>query len=86
MLNKEVQSYERAQGAVLAGRLAEPRRFIQVLAGPRQVGKSTLAQQVADRLELPVRYAGADEPMLRGGEWIAWLAIRSAGPGMSWTA
>ena len=80
MLNKEVQSYERAQGAVLAGRLAEPRRFIQVLAGPRQVGKSTLAQQVADRLELPVRYAGADEPMLRGGEWIAqqWEAARLA--------
>ena len=77
---KEKQSYERAQGAALAARLAEPRRFIQVLAGPRQVGKSTLAQQVAERLELPVRYAGADEPMLRGGAWIAqqWEAARLA--------
>jgi len=56
---------------VLAARLNEARRFIQVLAGPRQVGKTTLVQQVCERLKLPVRYASADEPMLRGGEWIA---------------
>ena len=80
MQSKNTQSYERPQGAVLAGRLAEPRRFIQILAGPRQTGKSTLVQQVVERLELPVRYASADEPMLRGGEWIAqqWEAARLA--------
>ena len=34
---------------VLTARLVdEPRRFIQVLAGPRQVGKTTLAMQVVD--------------------------------------
>lgn len=32
--------------ATLAARLREPRRFIQVLSGPRQVGKTTLAEQV----------------------------------------
>jgi hypothetical protein len=47
-LSKNTQSYERTQGAVLAERLAEPRRFIQVLAGPRQVGKTTLVQQVVE--------------------------------------
>ena len=80
MKSKNTQSYERPQGAVLAERLAEPRRFIQVLAGPRQVGKSTLVQQVVERLELPVRYASADEPTLRGGEWITqqWEAARLA--------
>lgn len=78
MKSKAKQVYERPQGSVLAARLAEPRRFIQVLAGPRQVGKSTLVQQVAGRLNVPVRYAGADEPMLRGVEWIAqqWEAAR----------
>jgi hypothetical protein len=70
--------FRRAQGAVLASRLTEPRRFLQVLAGPRQVGKSTLVQQVTDDLDLPVRYASADEPTLRGGDWIdqQWQAAR----------
>ena len=59
-------------------RLAEPRRFIQVLAGARQVGKTTLAQQAADRSGLPFRYASADEPTLRGPVWLAqqWEAGR----------
>ena len=30
----------------LLKRLNEPRRFLQVLAGPRQVGKTTLVRQV----------------------------------------
>ena len=63
---------------MLAGRLAEPRRFLHVVAGPRQVGKSTLVQQVTDELGLPVRYASADEPTLRGADWISqqWGAAR----------
>lgn len=39
--------YSRHHGGELARRLAEPRRFIQVLTGPRQVGKTTLVQKVA---------------------------------------
>lgn len=72
------RSYRRPQAAVLAGRLAEPRRFIQVVAGPRQVGKSTLVAQAVEGLPLPVRYTSADEPALRGPEWIAtqWEAAR----------
>lgn len=63
---------------MLAARLVEPRRFIQVVAGPRQVGKSTLVQQATETLPLPLRYASADEPMLRGPDWIAqqWEAAR----------
>ncbi len=34
--------YQRPQADILARRLAEPRRFIQVVAGPRRVGKTTL--------------------------------------------
>ncbi len=86
MKSRKKEPYRRPQGAVLAARLHEPRRFIQVVAGPRQVGKSMLVQQVAERLDFPVRYASADEPMLRGVEWIVqqWEAARlSAGPAVA---
>ena len=63
---------------MLTARLAEPRRFLQVVAGPRQVGKTTLVRQVTDALRCPVHFASADEPALRGTEWIAaqWDAAR----------
>ena len=35
-------AFSRPQAAILARRLAEPRRFIQAVTGPRQVGKTTL--------------------------------------------
>ncbi len=70
-MSKKKVDYQRPQAAVLAERLAEPRRFLQVVAGPRQVGKSTLVQQVTDELSLPVRYVSADEPTLRGADWIS---------------
>lgn len=64
-------TYQRPQFRILADRLSESRRFIQVVAGPRQVGKTTLVQQVCESLDLPVQFASADEPTLRGGEWVA---------------
>ena len=54
----------------LISRLREPRRFLQVLAGPRQTGKTTLAQQAMEVLGLPAHYASPDEPTLRGRPWI----------------
>jgi uncharacterized protein len=51
-------------------RVREKRRFLQVLAGPRQVGKTTLARQVMKDLKLPAHYASADEPTLRDRAWI----------------
>jgi hypothetical protein len=72
--------YQRPQAATLAERLAEPRRHIQVVAGPRQVGKTTLVQQVVEQSAFTVRSASADEPTLRGPEWIEqqWQAARLA--------
>jgi predicted AAA+ superfamily ATPase len=71
-------TYQRPQGAVLARRLVEPRRFIQVVAGARQVGKTTLVQQVLAGHRGLARVASADEPALRGPDWIAqqWEAAR----------
>lgn len=77
-MSKTKTNYRRPQGAALAERLAEPRRFLQVVAGPRQVGKSTLVHQVTGDLGIPVRYVSADEPTLRGTDWIGeqWEAAR----------
>ncbi len=71
-------TYLRPQSDVLVRRLKEPRRFIQVVAGPRQVGKTTLVQQVVEAAKAPVQFASADEPTLRGTEWIAqqWETAR----------
>lgn len=64
---------------VLRKRISEPRRFIQVLAGPRQSGKTTLAQQLIESLEIPSHYASADEPALKDRIWIEqqWEAARA---------
>lgn len=77
-MSKRKTDFRRPQGTVLAERLAEPRRFVQVVAGPRQVGKSTLVQQVTRELGIPVRYVSADEPTLRSTDWIGqqWEAAR----------
>lgn len=72
------REYLRPQAAELLERLEEPRRFLQVVAGARQVGKTTLVTQVAARSRLPFHFATADEPTLRGPEWIEaqWEAAR----------
>ena len=79
-MSKPASPFFRPQVATLAARLIEPRRFIQVVAGPRQVGKSTLVQQATDTLAQPVCHASADEPTLRSTDWMAqqWDAARLA--------
>lgn len=77
-MSKQGNPYRRPQVSDLKRRLGEPRRFIQIVAGPRQTGKTTLVQQVIADLDVPVRYASADEPTLRGSAWISqqWDAAR----------
>ena len=71
-------AFSRPHAAILARRLAEPRRFIQAVTGPRQVGKTTLVQHVTAASGLPTRFAAADEPTLRGPGWLEqqWEAAR----------
>jgi hypothetical protein len=82
-MSKRETPFVRPQAAGLARRLAEPRRFIQVVAGPRQVGKTTLVQQVTESSDLTTIFASADEPTMRGPDWIAqqWETARLAGGG-----
>ena len=51
-------------------RAQEPRGVMQVLAGPRQVGKTTVARQVIEELDLPSHFASADDPAGQDREWI----------------
>lgn len=78
MKRKTQSTYQRPQAAELARRLAEPRRHLQVVTGARQVGKTTLVQQVTEQLQRPVRFVSADEPTLRDGAWLRqqWEAAR----------
>jgi predicted AAA+ superfamily ATPase len=64
---------------VLRDRLAEPRRFLQVLVGPRQTGKTTLARQLMEGSDIPSHYASADEPTLKDRVWIdqQWEVARA---------
>ena len=58
---------EREALAPLVARLNEPRRFLQVVAGPRQVGKTTLVRQALERLQQEV------QPMAQP----TWLEMQS---------
>jgi len=62
--------YKRDIYKTLMSRLAESRRFIQVLSGPRQTGKTTLAQQAMGSIKISSHYATADEPALKDRIWI----------------
>ena len=63
---------------LLIKRLREPRRFIQVLAGPRQTGKTTLVRQAMQEINLPSHYASADEANPTDRIWLEqqWEAGR----------
>jgi hypothetical protein len=78
MESKPFRPYRRPHAAELARRLAEPRRHLQIVTGARQVGKTTLVQQVTEDLRRPVRFVSADEPTLRDRAWLRqqWDAAR----------
>lgn len=80
MSTPETQAFERNQAEILSARLAEPRRFLQVVAGARQVGKTTLVHQVLGRLAVPTVFVSADEPTVGDTAWLAaqWDRARIA--------
>ena len=62
--------YERQLLAILKSRMAEPRRRMQIIMGPRQVGKSTLAYQFCDGTDTPYDYFAADGVSRFDTAWI----------------
>ena len=59
--------------------MQEKRRFIQVIMGPRQVGKSTLMKQVVNALDIPFVFYPADAVPATQINWISncWNAARA---------
>jgi predicted AAA+ superfamily ATPase len=71
MTKNSTPVFKRALASILEARLREPRRFLQVVAGARQVGKTTLVEQVLATTGRSSVYASADEPALRDASWLA---------------
>lgn len=69
---------------VLEKRLQEKRPLIQILLGPRQVGKTTAAQAMFDAWQGPKVIASADAPTPPQASWIQhhWEQARLKGEGV----
>lgn len=70
--------YQRYHTQVVTNRINEPRKFIQVLLGPRQVGKSTIIKQVLEQTTIPYLFYSADAEPVTYGTWISscWANAR----------
>lgn len=71
--------YKRAEYQTIKNRLEEKRKFIQVVMGPRQVGKSTVVKQVVQDLTIPYQLFSADNVPASNSAWVSncWAAVRS---------
>lgn len=68
----------RSEFHILEKRIREPRKFIQVIAGPRQVGKTTLVGQFLESYKGESIFISADGVPASDGLWIeeSWNAAR----------
>ena len=65
-------AYQRIEKPALQKRLSdEPRRFIQVIYGPWQIGKTTLVRQIMAELDYPSFMIAADAVPAGDGVWIS---------------
>jgi predicted AAA+ superfamily ATPase len=62
--------FERSDLQLLKKRIGEPRRFIQVVMGPRQVGKTTLVSQLFEQLPIPGLFESADAVGAGNSIWL----------------
>lgn len=71
--------YKRTEFQTIKSRLEERRKFIQVVMGPRQVGKSTVVKQVLGEIDTPYQFFSADNVPATNTGWVSncWAAVRS---------
>jgi len=62
--------FERPYLQVLKSRISEPRNFIQVVMGPRQVGKTTLVTQLTASYQHAFHFVTADAVPAAGTVWL----------------
>ncbi len=63
--------FERSELQSIISRISEERKFIQVLVGPRQVGKTTLVKQLVNKIETLCYFITADDVFATDTTWIA---------------
>ena len=70
--------YQRRHLNILKSRMAEPRRRMQIVMGPRQVGKSTLGGQFTEGISVPFDFFAADGVNRFDSSWIPnkWQQVR----------
>ena len=70
--------FERHHLQALIKRMHEPRRFLQVIMGPRQVGKTTLVTQLAAQAKIDYLFVSADSVAASNATWLEqqWEAAR----------
>ena len=78
--------YKRAEYQLIKKRIEEPRKFIQVVMGARQSGKSTVVKQVLKDLDAPYQLFSADNVPTTNSAWISdcWAAVRSLKESKDW--
>ena len=75
MIEKQIN---RSQKKILKSRILEPRKFIQVILGPRQVGKTTMVLSLLKEINIPHQFASADNVSSTNDNWIGqlWDTVR----------
>lgn len=70
--------YQRRHLNILKSRMAEPRRRMQIVMGPGQVGKSTLVGQFTEGISVPFDFFAADGVNRFDSSWIPnkWQQVR----------
>ncbi len=78
--------YKRAEYQTIKSRIEEQRKFIQVVMGARQIGKSTVVKQVLQDLNIPYQLFSADNVPTTKSSWISdcWAAVRSLKESKGW--
>ena len=71
--------FKRRQFSELLSRISEDRNKIQVITGPRQVGKSTMVKQVLKETTIPNMFVSADSVPKENTSWIGeiWETARA---------
>ncbi|MBQ3658208.1 MAG: ATP-binding protein [Bacteroidales bacterium] len=74
-----MELFKRQQFNSILERFNEPRSVIQVLSGPRQVGKTTIVEQVLKEIDFPHWFFRADNVNETDTDWIrrTWLSVRT---------
>ena len=71
--HSEYMTYKRAQYQQVIERINEPRGRMQVIVGPRQVGKSTLIGQVLEECSYAYESYSADDVVGASANWLAQI-------------